>query len=193
MADTGITTPSESTARPEVHVGGFFDCLRALKKAEEEAASPYGKGDPVVNARLKELRGYKEVFLKAEAPRRPKFTVVERKADPGSPVPVEIGFSTSVQFYEGLELSLSRGGLFVKTEGLLPIDTVLDVKCTIEDENVSFRMSAKVIWLNPRETQGRPAGMGLKLFRLSTLQRQLITDFLNGEMPTAALANLSEE
>lgn len=191
MADSSNSTPNESS-RPEILVSSFFDCLKALKKVEEEAASPYGKGDAVVAAKAKELRGYKDVFLKAEAPRRPKFTITDRKADPGVPVPVEISFTTAVQFYEGLDLSLSRGGLFIKTEGLLPIDTLLDAKCIIEDEGVSFKVSAKVIWLNPRETQGRPAGMGLKLFRLSTIQRQLLSDFMTGDLPPAALANLSE-
>lgn len=191
MADTTNGTPNDAS-RPSTHVTGFFDCLRALKKVEEEAASPYGKGDPVVAAKVKELRGYREVFLKAEAPRRPKLTITERKVDPGAPVPVQIDFTTGVQFYEGLELSLSRGGLFIKTESLLPIDTLLEAKCLIEDEDVSFKVSAKVIWLNPRETQGRPAGMGLKFFRLSTIQRQLLSDFMTGDMPAAALANLSE-
>ena len=178
MADTTNGTPNDAS-RPSTHVTGFFDCLRALKKVEEEAASPYGKGDPVVAAKVKELRGYREVFLKAEAPRRPKLTITDRKVDPGAPVPVQIDFTTGVQFYEGLELSLSRGGLFIKTESLLPIDTLLEAKCVIEDEGVSFKVSAKVIWLNPRETQGRPAGMGLKFFRLSTIQRQLLMDFMS--------------
>lgn len=191
MADTPIPTPTDPN-RPQTRVGGFFECLQALKKVEEEAASPYGKGDPVVAAKLKELRGYKDVFLKAEGPRRPRFNITDRKADPNAPVPVEIVFSTAVQFYEGLELSLSRGGLFVKTEGLLPIDAIVEATCRIEDEDVSFKVSAKVIWLNPRETQGRPAGMGLKLFRLSTIQRQLLADFMTGDMPAAALTNLSE-
>lgn len=190
MAD--LSTPGGGVSRPEYHVAGFFDCLRALKIAEEEAASPYGKGDPVVAARVKELRGYKDVLLKSEGLRRPRFNVLDQKADPGSAVRVEILFATPVQFYEGLELSLSRGGLFVKTDTLLPIDTLLDAKCVVEDEDVSFSVQAKVIWLNPRETQGRPAGMGLKFPRLSTIQRQLLTDFMNGDLPAAGLANLGE-
>ena len=191
MADS-ISGSLNATSRPETHIGNFFECLRALKKVEEEAASPYGKGDAVVAAKIKELRGYREVFLKAEAGRRPRLTITDRKAEPGATVPVKIDFSTGVQFYEGLELSLSRGGLFIKTVDLLPIDTLMEANCVIEDDDVSFKVSVKVIWLNPRETQGRPAGMGLKLFRLSTIQRQLLADFMTGDVPPAALMNLSE-
>jgi Tfp pilus assembly protein PilZ len=192
MAESTNGTSTGDSTRPEVHVASFFECLRALKVVEEEAASPYGKGDPLIAAKFKELKGHRGVFLKAQAARRPKFTVTERKADPGAPVPVEISFTSAVQFYEGLELSLSRPGLFVKTDALLPIDTILEAKCLIEDEEISFKISSKVIWLNPRETQGRPAGMGLKLFRLSSIQRQLLIDFMVGDVPTAALTNLSE-
>jgi Tfp pilus assembly protein PilZ len=192
MADNSYNPSAGDPARPQVLVGSFFDCLRTLKVTEEEAASPYGKGDALIAAKLKELKGYRDVFMKAQAPRRPRFNIIDRKADPGAIVPVEILFSSAVQFYEGLDLSLSRPGLFIKTDSLLAIDTLLEARCVIEDEGINFKMSAKVIWLNPRETQGRPAGMGLKLFRLSTIQRQLLSDFMVGDVPTSALANLSE-
>ena len=97
-----------------------------------------------------------------------------------------------MSFYESLILSLNRGGMFIKTDLLIPIDRVLDIDCKLEAEGVSFRVSGKVIWLNPREAQGRPAGMGIKLHRLSTVQRQVVTDFLNGELPPEALEHLSE-
>jgi uncharacterized protein (TIGR02266 family) len=194
--DESRSTPgggiSQGTAVPEQRVAGFFEALRALRKAEEEAARPYGKGDPVLAARIKELKGYRDVFLKAEAPRRPRFTVLDRKEKAGEPVQVEVSFTNSIQFFEGLELSLSKGGLFVKTDGLVPIDTVLDMQCNLEEE-VGFRIQAKVIWLNPRESAGRPAGMGLKLFKLSSIQRQILIDFMNGELPADALTHLSQE
>ena len=183
-----------SVAQPEQRVAGFFEALRALKKAEDEAAKPYGKGDPVLAARIKELRGYREVFLKAEAPRRPRFTVLERSIEGGkNPFKIEVSFTNAIQFYEGLDLSLSKGGVFIKTDALLPIDTLLDLQCVLEEEEVTFNVSAKIIWINPRESQGRPIGMGLKFFKLSTIQRQILTDFLTGELPPDALTHLSEQ
>lgn len=181
-----------AVASQEAHVTNFFEALYELRRVETEMDTPYGKGDATLATRQKELRGYRDVFLKAEAPKRPKFTVLDRRADPNDPTKVELHFANAIQFYESLALSLSKGGLFIKTEALLPIDTVLDATCHLEEEEVKFRVSAKVIWLNPRETQGRPVGMGLKLFRLSSIQRQVLSDFMNGDMPPSTLAHLTE-
>lgn len=189
MADFsgGTGTPAR-----EQKVGNFFEAIRTMKSVEDELARPLGKGDPVLTARLRELRGYVDVFLKAEAPRRPRFVVTTARSEAGAPQGVEASFADGVQFYEALNLSLSKGGLFIKTESLLPIDALLDMDCRLEAEGVSFKVAAKVIWLNPREAQGRPAGMGLKLYRLSTVQRQVLTDFMNGDLPPEALEHLSE-
>lgn len=176
----------------EAHITNFFEALRELRRVEAELDTPYGRGDPLLAARAKELRGYRDVFLKAEAPRHPRFQVMDRRADPNSPTVVDLQFTNGIQLYEALDLSLSKGGLFIKTEALLPIDSVLEVNCRLEEEEVSFRVSAKVIWLNPRETQGRPVGMGLKLFRLSSIQRQVLADFMNGDMPAETLSHLTE-
>jgi uncharacterized protein (TIGR02266 family) len=182
-------TPDE---RGEIVVGSFFEALHALRSAEDEASTPLGKGDMMLAAKIKELRGYVDVFLKAEGPRRPKFAIVERKADPAAPLIVEASFLDAVQFYEGMTLSLSKGGLFVKTDALLPIDTVLDMTVRFETEGVTFRTGAKVIWINPRETQGRPQGMGLKFHRLTAIQRQVLDDFMKAELPPEALGHLTE-
>lgn len=197
MAEPPVRSPVSrnlpgSLASQEAHVTSFFEALYELRRVETEMETPYGKGDATLATRQKELRGYRDVFLKAEAPKRPRFTVLDRRADPTDPTRVELHFTNGIQFYEALALSLSKGGLFIKTEALLPIDTLLDAMCFLEEEDVKFRVSAKVIWLNPRETQGRPVGMGLKLFRLSSIQRQVLADFMNGDMPASTLAHLSE-
>ena len=189
MADS---TRSNGLGGGETHVRSFFDAMRQLKLAETELAMPSGKGDAMLAARIKELRGYIDVFLKAELPRRPRFQIVERKADPTAPLIVECEFLDAVQFFEALSLSLSKGGLFIKTDMLLEIDTQADVTVKLKTEDISFKVSTKVIWINPRETQGRPQGIGLKLHKLNTLRREVLADFMAGNLPPEALAHLSE-
>jgi len=193
MSDTpargGTAAPP---ADEEVRIGGFVEALKVQKSLELATSQPPGKGDPVLTARLKEVRGYIDVFLKAEAPRRPRFTVVETKADPAAPVPVEADFRDVIQFYESLSLSLSRGGVFIKCEPMLAIDALLDLKVKLEQEDVSFRVTAKVIWINPRDAQGRPQGMGLKLPKMSAVQRQILSDFMDGDASVETLAHLTE-
>jgi len=190
MASTPTSSSSGATVH-ETYIGSLFDCIRALRKAEQESQTPFGRGDPILATRIKELRSYREVLLKQAAAQRPKMTLTEKKGEEAA-YDMELVFSTGLQFYEALELSLTKGGLFVKTDQILPIDTVVDLHCVIEEDHVDFRIQGKVVWINPRETQGRPAGMGLKFPRITNVQRQMLLDFLSGEIPLAALAHMGD-
>ncbi len=185
-------TPPSGSPVAERRVGGFFDALRARREAQEQASRPLHKGDPVVAARLKEIEGYIDVFLKSLAPHRPAFRLLEHPVDAKTPTRVELVFNDAVQFYEALALSFSKGGIFIKTESLLPIDSLLTIEVHIKAENVKFTVSAKVIWVNPRESQGRPVGMGVKFYKLSSIQRQILDDFMAGDLPPESLVHLSE-
>ncbi|MBP7125633.1 PilZ domain-containing protein [Myxococcota bacterium] len=187
------SSPSSSSggAVNETYIGSLFDCIRALRKAEQEANTPYGRGDPILATRIKELRTYREVLLKQASSQKPRMTLTEKKNEEASHE-MALVFPTGLLFYEALDLSLTKGGLFVKTDQILPIDTVVDLKCTIEEEHVEFRIQGKVVWINPRETAGRPAGMGLKFPRITNVQKQLLLDFLSGEVPLAALAHMGD-
>lgn len=173
-------------------VCGFFDALKEKRKIEEELRSPFAKGDALLQTKLREISAYMDVFLRSEVHKRPRFALLEAQADPNAITRVSVEFRDAVQFYEGLALSLSSGGIFVKTEHLLPIDSLLDMETKLLQEGIEFRVSGKVIWVNPREAQGRPAGLGIKFPKLSSIQRQIITDFANGDLEIDALGHLSE-
>lgn len=143
-------------------------------------------------ARLKEVEAYIEVFLKTVQSRRPVFRLLEHPADTKTPTKVELLFEDAVQFYEALALSFSKGGIFIKTESLLPIDSLLTIEVRLKAEDIVFTVSGKVIWVNPRESQGRPVGMGVKFYKLSSIQRQVLDDFMAGDLPPQSLTHLSE-
>lgn len=176
----------------ERRVSGFFDALRARREIQETILRPLHRGDPVLLARQKEIEAYLDVFLKTIAPRRPVFRLLEHPSSPQTPTKVELVFEDAVQFHEALSLSFSKGGIFIKTDSLLPIDSLLTIQVRLKAEAVQFTLSAKVIWVNPREAQGRPVGMGVKFYKLSAVQRQVLDDFLTGEAPPESLAHLSE-
>lgn len=191
MAD-GTSPSGTAGAGGELRVGGFFDALRTRRELQEQASRPLHRGDPVLTARLKEVEAYVEVFLKNLAPRRPVFRLLEHPADPQTPTKVELVFEDAVQFYEALSLSFSKGGIFIKTESLLPIDSLLTLQVRLKAESVDITVSGKVIWVNPRESQGRPVGLGVKFYKLSSIQRQVLDDFMAGELPAQSLVHLSE-
>ncbi|MBM4394943.1 MAG: hypothetical protein FJ087_04555 [Deltaproteobacteria bacterium] len=109
MPDT-FAGPTSGGPVTEQRIGSFFEALKALKSAEEMASQPLGKGDPLLAARIKELKGYVDVFLKAEIGRKPRFVVLDRRTDSGVTMAVDLVFKDAVQLYDGLSLSLSKGG-----------------------------------------------------------------------------------
>ena len=190
---TGVGDFSLSNASPtEERVHGFFEALKTRKKLEAQSRQPMTRDDPLVKIRLKEIDAYVDVFMKSEALRRPRFTLLKAQTDPNAVTLVSVEFRDAVQFYEGLALSLSTGGIFIKTKSLLPIDSILNMEVNVKQEEISFTVSGKVIWVNPRESQGRPTGLGSKFFKLSTIQRQIVTDFMSGELDVDSLGHLSE-
>jgi uncharacterized protein (TIGR02266 family) len=177
----------------EIRVSGFFEAIDRLAAFKAEALLPSGKSDPILAQRIKELELYRDAFLAQVAKRRPDFSVIEQSKDAGAPIVLEIGYSSGLEFYEGLSLSLNRGGLFVKTEALLPIDSMLDLTVKVEDIHIEFKVTAKVIWINPRETSARPIGLGLKFPKMTNDQRALLEEYMQGSVPTATLADLTEK
>lgn len=175
----------------EIHVSNFFEAIDRLAGFKAEALLPSGRCDPLLAQRIKELELYRDAFLAQVSKRRPDLHVIEQKKDTNEPIVVEIKFGSGLEFYEGLSLSLNRGGLFVKTETLLPIDSILDLTIVIEDLHIKFALNAKVIWINPRETSARPIGMGLKFPKLSNDQRALLEEFMQGSAPAATLVDLN--
>ncbi|HNZ03965.1 MAG TPA: PilZ domain-containing protein [Myxococcota bacterium] len=188
MADDQIDTSSVM----EIHVASFFEAIDHIAGLKAEALLPSGRNDPLLARRIKELEAYRDAFLQQVSRRRPNFHIQEQSKDPGAPVVATLSYSSGLELYEGLNLSLNRGGLFIKTEVLLPIDTVLDLTVVIEDIKISFHVSGKVIWINPRESAGRPIGIGIKFPKFSNDQRALLEEFMQGAAPTATLADLNE-
>jgi len=189
--DVGLHA-SAGLSGTEQRIRGFFDAIRTRCKLEEDESSPLRRDDGVLDTKLREVRAYIDVYLRTEASRRPKFSLLEAQADPNIETRVSVEFSHVIQFYEALALSLNTGGIFIKTESLLPIDSLLEMAVTLKQEKIEFRVSGKVIWVNPRESQGRSTGLGIKFFKLSSIQRQILQDFMEGELEIEALGHLSE-
>ncbi len=188
MADDTFDTSSVQ----EIHVTTFFEAIDQIAGLKAEALLPSGRNDPLLTRRLKEIEAYRDAFLDQVSRRRPNLHIVEQSKEPGVPIVANLAYSSGIELYEGLSLSLSRGGLFIKTDILLPIDSVLHLTLLIEDIKVSFKVTAKVIWINPRESAGRPIGIGVKFPKFTNDQRALLEEFMQGSAPPATLSDLNE-
>lgn len=186
-------SPIERRNLGEIWIGSFFEGLRVLKDLEEQASRPLGKGDPLLQAKIREVRTYLDTYMKMKAKTKPEIRTQEEIPEPGKPIPLVVEFEDAIHFYEGLSLSLAKGGIFIKSDVLLQIDTLLELDIRLRKENLGFKVSGKVIWMNPNETQGKPAGMGIKFYKLTSNQRQILNDFLAGGVTPEILTMLSEE
>jgi len=189
MADENYDTSSVQ----EIHISSFFEAIDHIAGLKAEALLPSGRSDPLLARRIKEIEAYRDAFLTQISRRRPNFHIKEQSAEAGVATVATLSFSNGIEFYEGLSLSLNRGGLFIKTEALLAIDSMLDMTIVIEDLQVSFHVTAKVIWINPRESAGRPIGIGVKFPKFTNDQRALLEEFMQGAAPAATLADLSDQ
>ena len=120
MADQ---TDFEIGLHKEIQVSNFFEAIDRLAGFKAEAMLPSGRSDPVLAQRIKELELYRDAFLKQVALRRRTSGWSSRAGRQPSDRGRD-GYSSGLEFYEGLSLS-QPGRAFVKTEALLPIDSVL--------------------------------------------------------------------
>jgi uncharacterized protein (TIGR02266 family) len=175
-----------------MEITNIFEALKKIKELENKVEGDSRKLEGYDQLQYKELMAYVDTILKSELPKRPRFTIVEKKTGSEEPSVCEVKFKNAVQFYESLHLNISKGGCFIKEENVLPIDTLLSLKCSLEEEGIDFTFTGKVIWVNPKETSGRPAGMGIKFQKLNQVQKQLLDEFMAGAINPSSLSHLGE-
>lgn len=77
-------------------------------------------------------------------------------------VAVEVHYRTAGSFLVSYSLNLSKGGLFLETNDLLPVGTKLSVRFTIPGALESIDAKASVMWVRRGiSTDGSPPGLGL--------------------------------
>ena len=78
-------------------------------------------------------------------------------------------------------VNMSTGGVFIETEHLRPVDTLLEINFKLPDTDIIITCKARVAWTNETgELKKRdvPAGMGIQFIDLSFENLQAIRNFL---------------
>lgn len=98
-----------------------------------------------------------------------------------------------IQFQKGSEpgqiltdysVNLSTGGVFIETENILPLDTILHVEFMLPVHDKAIKCMSRVAWVNQpenRQHQNLPGGMGLQFLNLSWDEMQAIRQFIQKE------------
>ena len=94
---------------------------------------------------------------------------VERREHPRAVVKIEIAFKHTIDFVTSYMLNISKGGLFIKTDEALQLNTIVFLRFIMPGDTMPIETERKVVWCNTNKAKGYfPRGMGIK-FRLSNL------------------------
>ncbi len=99
-------------------------------------------------------------------------------------IEVEIDVASDHNFYAGITLDLSEGGVFVATHLEKEIGTVVDLQLRLPGVTSPVRCVGEVRWLRTySESSDAPPGIGLRFVLLEPGAREAIQGFLASREP----------
>ena len=81
-------------------------------------------------------------------------------------VKVEVTFNTGKQLITSYMKNVSRGGLFIRTDKPLPLDTEVELNFRLPDSYRLFKARGLVVWNSPKGGRKHP-GMGVQFREMS--------------------------
>lgn len=96
-------------------------------------------------------------------------------------VDLSVTFQSEDEFASSYMSNISRGGVFIRTEEALNIDTVVKFKFTLPGDERVFKVLGMVVWSAPAGGKGIP-GMGIQFTEMSNEDRILIEGFVEARL-----------
>ena len=93
---------------------------------------------------------------------------------------VKMSFESESDFFRAYIGNLAKGGLFVKTGKILPVDTLLNVEFTLPDSNHVIHTTGKVVWTRSKDKSSDkiPPGMGIQFIDISPEDEKLLKKYI---------------
>lgn len=112
----------------------------------------------------------------------PSVAPAERRTSERAPWIADLEFGEDAQFFTGLSLDISEGGLFVATYTTIPIGTRLVLSFELPDgTNVEAR--GEVRWVRSEATDGERPGVGIAFTELPPGVRERIAELCSRQEP----------
>ncbi len=103
----------------------------------------------------------------------------ERRSSPRVSTTIEIIFKEPKSFIRAYMLNVSNGGLFIKTEDPLPLDSFVVLKVKIPTDPGDMEIKGRVVWTNPRGRKNSfLKGMGIQFVSLKPADKEKIDAFV---------------
>ncbi|MEI6126282.1 MAG: TIGR02266 family protein [Pseudomonadota bacterium] len=104
----------------------------------------------------------------------------DKRTTPRIETNIDILFRESGAFIKSYMLNVSNGGLFLKTENPLPIDSVVTLRIRLPAETEPMEIQGCVVWSNPKgKNNAFPSGMGIQFIKINPENRIKIDAFVD--------------
>ena len=93
---------------------------------------------------------------------------------------VRISFKKESDFFKAYIANLAKGGLFVKTMKILPVDTFLNVEFSLPNRNQMIHTTGKVVWTRSKDksSEKMPPGMGIQFVDIDPEYERLLKNYM---------------
>jgi uncharacterized protein (TIGR02266 family) len=78
----------------------------------------------------------------------------------------------------GLSANLSRGGIFIEADAVMPSETEVELEFELPEAKVPLHSTARVVWAREGSPQGSRSGMGLQFLAIDREASQQIDSFV---------------
>jgi uncharacterized protein (TIGR02266 family) len=98
--------------------------------------------------------------------------------------PVEVNYYFGTDLFRESTMSLSMGGLYVKTAQPLEVDSLFLVDFNLPGFDHLFKIRGKVIWIKKAEDVYGPPGMGIKFFGVPESDKRTLLQYIAASQVT---------
>jgi uncharacterized protein (TIGR02266 family) len=107
-----------------------------------------------------------------------------RRSSPRVSAAVDVTMNTEHNFYAGITVNISEGGVFVATYDKLPMGTIMELNVSLPGSS-PIQAVGEVVWIREhnRFTEDLPAGVGVKFTEISQEDRLAIEEFSRVRAP----------
>ena len=108
------------------------------------------------------------------------YVLAASRLEPQVTGTIRISFKKESDFYKSYIGNLAKGGLFVKTNKVLPVDTLLNLELTLPKADRAVHTTGKVIWNRAENTSSEkmPPGMGIQFVDIDPEDERLLKNYM---------------
>ncbi len=113
----------------------------------------------------------------------------ERRTSPRLPTKLVVRFTTPRAFLDQYTHNISKGGLFIKMENPLPVDTQLEFEIHLPLTRREIRIKGQVVHVQPEEG-AMPTGVGVQFVDLDEETKKTLDAYVHALLDKQAKGRL---